>query len=99
MVGRFTATYAINVGLMIVAEVMPTELRCQGVSLANVLSMGAMMASPYIVYSVWIQSKLLLKFMIIVVSLFCQKLLLSGLLVSLLFWEHFLDFYYLKLWV
>jgi len=51
MVGRFTATYAINAGRMIVAEVMPTELRCQGVSLANVLSMGAMMASPYIVYS------------------------------------------------
>ena len=52
LIGRFFATYAINVGFQITAEVMPTCLRGQGNALVNVMSMVSQMASPYIVYSV-----------------------------------------------
>ena len=52
LIGRFFATYAMNVGFQIVVEVMPTCLRGQGSSLVNCMSMLSMMASPYIVYSV-----------------------------------------------
>ena len=52
LLGRFFATYAMNVGFQYTVEVMPTCLRGQGIALVNVMSMVSMMASPYIVYSV-----------------------------------------------
>lgn len=52
LLGRFFATYAINVGFQFTAEVMPTCLRAQGIALVNVMSMVALVTSPYIVYSV-----------------------------------------------
>ena len=52
MMGRFFATYAMNVGFQYTVEVMPTCLRGQGTALVNVMSMVSQMASPYIVYSV-----------------------------------------------
>merc|ERR1711874_575293 len=51
MMGRFFATYAMNVGFQYTVEVMPTCLRGQGTALVNVMSMVSQMASPYIVYS------------------------------------------------
>ena len=52
LLGRFFATYAMNVGFQFTVEVMPTCLRGQGVALVNVMSMLSQMASPYIVFSV-----------------------------------------------
>lgn len=52
MCGRFWSTYAMNTGLQFSVEVMPTCLRGQGTALANIMSMVAQIASPYIVYSV-----------------------------------------------
>jgi len=51
MAGRFCATYAMNTGFQFTVEVMPTCLRGQGTALANIMSMVAQIASPYIVYS------------------------------------------------
>ena len=52
LLGRFFATYAMNVGFQYTVEVMPTCLRGQGIALVNVMSMLSQMASPYIVFSV-----------------------------------------------
>ena len=52
LLGRFFATYAMNVGFQYTVEVMPTCLRGQGIALVNVMSMVSQMGSPYIVYSV-----------------------------------------------
>ena len=52
LMGRFFATYAMNVGFQYTVEVMPTCLRGQGIALVNMMSMLSQMASPYIVYSV-----------------------------------------------
>ena len=52
LLGRFFATYAMNVGFQFTVEVMPTCLRGQGIALVNVMSMLSQMASPYIVFSV-----------------------------------------------
>merc|ERR1711874_671380 len=57
MMGRFFATYAMNVGFQYTVEVMPTCLRGQGIALVNVMSMVSQMASPYIVYSSVISEK------------------------------------------
>jgi len=51
MAGRFFATYAMNTGFQFTVEVMPTELRGQGTGIANIMSMVAQIASPYIVFS------------------------------------------------
>ena len=50
--GRFFATYSMNVGFQYTVEVMPTCLRGQGIALVHMMSMVSQMASPYIVYSV-----------------------------------------------
>ena len=50
--GRFFATYSMNVGFQYTVELMPTCLRGQGIALVNMMSMVSQMASPYIVYSV-----------------------------------------------
>ena len=52
LMGRFFATYAMNVGFQYTVEVMPTCLRGQGIALVNMMSMVSQMAGPYIVYSV-----------------------------------------------
>ena len=53
--GRFFATYAMNVGFQYTVEVMPTCLRGQGIALVNMMSMVSQMAAPYIVYSVSVE--------------------------------------------
>jgi len=58
MAGRFWATYAMNTGFQFTVEVMPTCLRGQGTALANIMSMVAQIASPYIVYSATIDPDL-----------------------------------------
>ena len=50
--GRFFATYSMNVGFQYTVELMPTCLRGQGIALVNMMSMVSLMAGPYIVYSV-----------------------------------------------
>ena len=50
--GRFFATYGMNVGFQYTVELMPTCLRGQGIALVNMMSMVSLMAGPYIVYSV-----------------------------------------------
>ena len=50
--GRFFATYSMNVGFQYTVELMPTCLRGQGIAMVNMMSMVSQMASPYIVYSV-----------------------------------------------
>ena len=50
--GRFFATYSMNVGFQYTVELMPTCLRGQGIAMVNMMSMLSQMASPYIVYSV-----------------------------------------------
>ena len=52
LLGRFFATYAMNVGFQYTVELMPTCLRGQGIAMVNMMSMVSQMASPYIVYSV-----------------------------------------------
>jgi len=52
MLGRFFATYAMNTGFQFTVEMLPTQLRGQGMALFNVMSMFSSMASPLIVYSV-----------------------------------------------
>ena len=70
MVARFFATYAMNTGFQFTVEVkrlglacndekwqvLPTQLRGQGMALVNVMSMFSQMASPVFVYSVGVQS-------------------------------------------
>jgi len=51
MVARFFATYAMNTGFQFTVEVLPTQLRGQGMALVNVMSMFSQMASPVFVYS------------------------------------------------
>lgn len=50
--GRFFQTYAMNTGVQISFELVPTVLRGQGNALANVMSQFAMIFSPFIVYQV-----------------------------------------------
>ena len=57
LLGRFFATYAMNVGFQYTVEVMPTCLRGQGIALVNVMSMVSQMGSPYIVYSVRVTTR------------------------------------------
>merc|ERR1719510_949721 len=57
LMGRFFATYAMNVGFQYTVELMPTCLRGQGIALVNMMSMVSQMASPYIVYSSVISEK------------------------------------------
>ena len=52
LMGRFFATYGMNVGFQYTVELMPTCLRGQGIALVNMMSMVSLMAGPYIVYSV-----------------------------------------------
>ena len=52
LMGRFFATYAMNVGFQYTVELMPTCLRGQGIALVYTMSMVSQMAGPYIVYSV-----------------------------------------------
>ena len=52
MSGRFFATYAMNTGFQFTVEMLPTQLRGQGMALFNVMSMFSSMASPLVVYSV-----------------------------------------------
>lgn len=70
MIARFFATYAMNTGFQFTVEVkrlgqawndekwqvLPTQLRGQGMALVNVMSMFSQMASPVFVYSVGVQS-------------------------------------------
>ena len=69
MIARFFATYAMNTGFQFTVEVkrlgqawndekwqvLPTQLRGQGMALVNVMSMFSQMASPVFVYSVRIE--------------------------------------------
>ena len=52
MLGRFFATFAMNSGLQIAAEIFPTELRGQGLAVSSTLGVSATLLSPLIVYSV-----------------------------------------------
>ena len=56
MLGRFFITFSINTVFQMAHEVMPTQLRAQGAALANSLGGLCMVASPYVVYSVSVQS-------------------------------------------
>ena len=71
MIARFFATYAMNTGFQFTVEVtedgqgyrhetmksqvLPTQLRGQGMALVNVMSMFSQMASPVFVYSVGVE--------------------------------------------
>ena len=52
LTGRFLMTYCMNTGHQITFEVLPTELRGQGIALANTLGISATLLSPVIVYTV-----------------------------------------------
>jgi len=51
LAGRFFSTYAMNTAFQLIAEILPTCLRGQGIALATVLAVGGQISSPYIVYS------------------------------------------------
>ena len=52
MLGRFFVTFSVNTVMQQTYEIMPTELRAQGVSLSRCLSQFARIFSSYVVFSV-----------------------------------------------
>ena len=51
MAGRFFVTFSVNTVMQQTYEIMPTELRAQGVALSRCLSQFARIFSSYVVFS------------------------------------------------
>ena len=59
MIGRFWMTYAMSSGQQYVFEVFPTSLRAQGNALATVFSLASQFFSPYVAYSVRVDTSII----------------------------------------
>lgn len=68
--GRFCINIAFNIGLQYAAEVLPTTIRAQGLSLIHVAGYVSSLLSPYIVLLVrgWLYAKMT----VFVCALFCS---------------------------
>lgn len=72
-IGRMGVNVAYNSGAQYAAELIPTEVRGQGVAAVHVAGYAATFFSSYILYLVWNQSYLYMKnqdFLIIILFLF-----------------------------